>query len=122
MAVVRSHLAAGWDWQKLKAPNGPYCLGFCHDFFWQVLVREQAATGNPVAAIIEKLRLDSNELVLLLGEPLDDADCRWSQVCLTKLLPLIRFVIQRHGRACCQMRREFRQVITCKCSNVLGHR
>jgi predicted ribosome quality control (RQC) complex YloA/Tae2 family protein len=56
MGAVNEALAAGMDWDELKA-----------------LIRTERKAGNPVATLIHELHLERNAITLLLSNTLDDA-------------------------------------------------
>lgn len=55
--AVRSILASGMDWKDLAR-----------------MIKEEKKAGNPVAGLIHSLRLDINQITLLLSNNLDDMD------------------------------------------------
>lgn len=50
--VINSALGSGMDWAAIE-----------------LMVRSEAAAGNPIAALVHKLRLDRNHVVLRLKDP-----------------------------------------------------
>ncbi|CAM6100258.1 unnamed protein product [Calypogeia fissa] len=55
--AVRTALASGMDWKNLER-----------------MVKEEKKAGNPVAGLIHNLRLETNQITLLLSNNLDDMD------------------------------------------------
>ena len=65
--AVREALARGLSWKELKA-----------------LIKGERDAGNPVAALVHSLQLESNRVTLLLSNLLDEEDDNGDESALTR--------------------------------------